>query len=309
MGERDSDWRRFVERLIRVTSTPAEEQNPTMPHSDSSENAPERPPEKPAEGRVVWLDSEEETTPPRSARRRRRSAADTSPLADAQPPNRGSLSAISSKPPPTSPKIDWGGTGDSQQIDLPGLVGVEDAYEHTPLQAGETVMLCQNDQVAYHLSTWQFLLKYNQGRCCACGRSDRMTRLTLPGELLEAPQAPARPAPLRVDEEVIGLDQIHEYIGRATVVQDYVHNVHRSQKGTFFIKFEPLKKAPRPFDGFKVVIFNDLALNWERAGLSPLVYQQHTIRVRGVIQQHPEWGLEILVNSPRVIQIMDTAEK
>jgi hypothetical protein len=299
MSEQDSDWRRFVERLIRVTSAPAEEQNPTLHHSDSPENAPERPPE----GRVVWLDSEEETTPPRSTRRRRRSAADAGPLAEAQP------SKIFSKPAPTSPKIDWGGTGDSKQIDLPGLVGVEDAYEHTPLQGGETVMFCQNDQVAYHLSTWQFLLKYNQGRCCACGRSDRMTRLTLPGELLEAPQSPARPAPLRVGEGVIGLDQIHEYIGRATVVQDYVHNVHRSQKGTFFIKFEPLEKAPRPFDGFKVVIFNDLAQNWERAGLSPTMYQQHTIRVRGVIQQHPEWGLEILVNSPRVIQIVDTAEE
>ncbi len=305
MSERDSDWRRFVERLIRAASEPAGEQNPTLPHSDSAGSAPERL----AGGRVVWLDSEEETTPPRPARRRRRSAVDTGSSSEAQPSNQSSSSASPVKAAPASPKIDWGGSSGGKQIDLLGLIGVEDAYEHTPLQAGETVMFCQNDQVAYHLSTWQFLLKYNQGRCCACGRSDRMTRLTLPGELLKAPPAPVVPVPLRVDEEVIGLDQIQEYIGRAAVVQDYVYNVHRSQKGTFFIKFEPLEQAPRPFDGFKVVIFNDLAQNWERAGLSPLMYQQRTIRVRGVIQQHPEWGLEILVNSPRVIQIVDTAEK
>jgi hypothetical protein len=57
------------------------------------------------------------------------------------------------------------------------------------------------------------------------------------------------------------------------------------------------------------VIFNALAQNWERAGIDPYSYAQHIVRVRGVIRQHDAWGIEILVSSPRLIQVIDESKQ
>lgn len=213
-------------------------------------------------------------------------------------------------PKKVEPRIEWGNPDAGGLIDLQGLVGVEDAYEHTPLLAGERVAVCTRDQVAYHLNTWQFLKTYNRSCCCACGRGDKIILVTLPGVFVQPAIEPVyAPAPWVSGEEVISLTEVESYIGRAVVVEDYVYNVHRSQKGTFFIKFQPKSQAPRPFDGFKVVIFNALAQNWERACIDPHDYEQHIVRVRGVIRQHDDWGIEILVSSPRLIQIVDESKK
>jgi hypothetical protein len=208
------------------------------------------------------------------------------------------------------PRIEWGGPQERGSVDLPSLVGVEDAYEHTPLLAGERVAVCTRDQVAYHLNTWQFLKTYNRGCCCACGRGDKIQLVTLPGVYVQPAAEPVYTlTPWVSGEKVISLSEAEDYIGRAVVIEDYVYNVHRSQKGTYFIKFQPLGQAPRPFDGFKVVIFNALAQNWERVGIDPSSYAEHIVRVRGVIRQHDAWGIEILVSSPRLIQVVDESKK
>lgn len=91
----------------------------------------------------------------------------------------------------------------------------------------------------------------------------------------------------------------------AVVVQDYVHEVYRSQNtGTYFVRFEPRKRYDPPFAGFKLVIFPNYQSAWSKAGISIFDYEGHFIRVRGVIQVHEIWGIEILVNSPNLIQIV-----
>jgi hypothetical protein len=220
--------------------------------------------------------------------------------------------------PPSVPKtgsenrIEWGGKASSGLPDPASLLGVEDAFDHTPLEAGEKVAYCSVDHVAYHLSTWQFLRTMNQGRCCICGRSSTFLFLVLPGTLAPGKAALVYPTGglLRPGDEIIKLKEVPSHIGLAVVVQDYVHEVYQTKStGTYFIRFEPRRFRQPVYEGFKVVIFRDYQPTWEAMGISPNFYQDKIIRVRGVIQQHEKWGIEILVNSPRVIEVVPEDEE
>lgn len=207
--------------------------------------------------------------------------------------------------------IEWGGGGADAPPDAAALVGLEDAFDHTPLQPGEKVAFCKRDRVAYHFATWQFLKSQNFGRCCICGQSNVFEFITLAGEGKVEVPLPAQARPRAVDsgqfaEKVISLQEVPNYVNFAVTVQDYVYEVYKTRNtGTYFVRFEPRQTGQAVFEGFKVVIFPKYETAWTNIGLSPVNYQGHFIRVRGVIQVHPEWGIEILVHSPRLIEIVE----
>jgi hypothetical protein len=211
-----------------------------------------------------------------------------------------------------SPRIEWGGGGGSRGLpDAASLVGVEDAFEHTPLLAGEQVAFCTYDRVAYHWSTWQFLKAQNGGACCVCGRPGHIRLLTLPGAATSgAPAGPLHtPAWAAPGQKIITRTEVEAHMNQAVVVEDYVYDTYQTKAtGTWFVRFDPRNPGQPPFAGFKVVIFPDYEVEWEMAGLTPRVYRGHTVRVRGVVREHATWGLEILVNSPRVMQIVEPAK-
>ena len=183
------------------------------------------------------------------------------------------------------------------------LVGIEDAYEHTQLVPGETVAFCKRDQVAYHLSTWVFLKAQNQGNCCICGQADSIVHIGLPGAVpTTVPSWPPIEIPgFAFGERIINLAQVPEYIGRAVVVEGFVYEVYKTNNtGTVFVRFEPRGQRGAPFDGFKVVIFPKYLRELDQLELDPKAYQGRYVQVRGLIQKHPFWGIQILVNSPRV---------
>jgi hypothetical protein len=266
------------------------------------------------------LPDREDTPQPDSARS---VAAPAAPVqAGSQPPGTTSpgearVTWFPPEPPPVKKpssskkkagQIEWGGMDKSGLPEPNTLVGVEDAFDHTPLQAGEKVAFCKLDRVAYHLGTWKFLRTENQGRCCICGRENVFAFITLPGLPPDRPLHPLSQPPglLRPGDQIISLKDVPGYVNKAVIVQDYVYEVYKTRsKGTYFIRFEPRGPYEPVFGGFKVVIFARYENAWNQAGLSIKDYQGHHLRVRGVIQQHPEWGIEILVNSPRVIEIVE----
>lgn len=235
--------------------------------------------------RIEWLSGSGEVSPPKPA------------------PKTSSPTSSSAK------TIDWVGNNGST---LQPLIGLEDAFDHTPLEPGEKIAFCKKDKVAYHYSTWLFLRAHNQGRCCICGDSNVFEFHVLPG----TPPAPkpqiviARPQVMVLPgEKIIKLEQVPEHIGRLVIVEDFVHEVYKTKStGTIFVRFEPRRFGEPPFQGFKLVIFPDYQSAWERAGISIYDYAGKTIRVRGVVQEHPTWGIEILVNSPRVIEIVANSD-
>ncbi|MEW5870952.1 MAG: hypothetical protein AB1894_16885 [Chloroflexota bacterium] len=220
-------------------------------------------------------------------------------------PDRTAPSRARRRKPPS--EIDWQGGGVDQPPDPASLIGIEDAFDHTPLIPGEKIAFCKLDRVAYHIETWQFLRAENRGRCCICGRSEHFIFLTLPGSApVKAPiPAQATASLLRPGEQIIRLEEVHNHVNKAVIVQGYVHEVYKTRNtGTHFIRFEPRQFNEAVYAGFKVVIFPRYEQAWAQAGLAIKNYLGQNIRVRGVIQVHPDWGIEILVNSPRVIEIV-----
>ena len=188
------------------------------------------------------------------------------------------------------------------------LIVVEDAFEHTPIASGEKIAYCSLDKVAYHWYTWLFLKAQNNNRCCICGKTGTIQEIQLPQSGSEIPvEMEIRPGGQNI-EKVIGLADVHHHVGLAVVVQDTVQEVYETKStGTFYIRFEKRGPADPPFQGFKVVIRPRYAKDWANAGLSPKLYEHKIVRVRGIIHKDPEWGIEILINSPRVIQIVTGA--
>ena len=205
-------------------------------------------------------------------------------------------------------RIDWGGSTGNDPQNPGNLIGVEDAFEHTLILAGEQIAFCTHDKVAYHLSTWEFLRVQNQGRCCICGQLDVIKLIRLPGTMVPAPQilVPRPTVPILPGEHVIGLQDVPQFVGLAVMVQDFVHEVYRSRSaGTYFVRFEPRGRTDPPFAGFKLVIRPRYQKEWESQGIRVEDYAGHYLRVRGVVQVHETWGIEILVNSPRVIEVVE----
>jgi hypothetical protein len=223
------------------------------------------------------------------------------------PPPEPPAERKSAPPVGDSQRIEWDGPAAGGLPDLANLVGVEDALEHTPLLPGEKVAYCNRDRVAYHMATWQFLREQNSGRCCICGNANVFTFLTLPGVLPQViPQPQVGMAP---GAKIISLPDVHEYVNLAVTMQDYVHGVHRSKNGTYFIRFEQRNSSEPVFAGFKAVIFKNYVPRWESARIDILSYQRKQVRVRGVIREHETWGIEILVFSPHMIQVVEGEEK
>lgn len=283
---------------------------PRPPRSAARRRPDPPPPPEPPEPRIVWTEQAPPTRPAPSPTRPVPSP--DQPPAPPPPPPKKEPPARAKKEPEA--RIDWGGpaTGDGLP-NLATLIGIEDAFEHTPLLPGEQVAFCKYDQVAYHLSTWNFLRVENGGRCCSCGRSGSVVMVTLPGALV-APTRPiqpaAQPAWMKAGQEIISLKDVPNYINRTVVVQDFVHEVYQSKSaGTFFVRFERRQPYKPPFDGFKVVIFSKYQETWRQAGIWPTDYVGKVIRVRGVIWDHPKWGIEILVHRPYMIQIVEEEKK
>jgi hypothetical protein len=186
-------------------------------------------------------------------------------------------------------------------FDAAALVGVSDPLTLTPLQPGERIHACTRCRLGYHGETFDFLRAQNAGNCVGCRQADRLTIVLLPGATPLPLSPPLRPAP-PTPADVVTLAKIRDHIGQVVTFEGYVHKVHRSKLGTYFVKFE---QTDKPFAGFKLVIFDHYVPHWECATIDPMDYQGEVARVRGLVQDHPTWDLEIIVHRPEMISIVD----
>jgi hypothetical protein len=196
-------------------------------------------------------------------------------------------------PSPSSPErpIDFGAKAGSL-----GLVGCFDPLDGTVLEAGQTVVVCRSCGTGYHESSWAFIAKHNHGACCNCKRTSDLSREVLGGAPVVAT------VPVRKEPGVVLLDDLKGHVGRIILFEGRVLGHQVSQKtGTHFVKFHG---DSNPFKGFKLVIFQGNLHKWERLGFDPASYEGATIRVRGLLVDHPSYGLEILPFSPAQIEIL-----
>lgn len=204
-------------------------------------------------------------------------------------------------------EIEWDHSLENQD-DFSFIIGLEDAFEHSVIISGEKIAYCTADKVAYHLSTWRFLEEQNSSRCCVCGKKGTIKFIQLPSIENAPPTSRFKPKEDRLGEKTISLSDVYGYVGRAATVEAIVQEVYETRStGAFYIRFEKREPFEPPFKGFKVVIRPRYVKEWSNEDISPNMYSGRTVRVRGIIHNDPDFGIEILINSPRVIQIVPDA--
>jgi hypothetical protein len=200
------------------------------------------------------------------------------------------------------------------KIDISDIL---DPVTGTGFDDGEAAWRCTTCQMFYHDQTYHFLRDQNSTRCVGCGQS-RLQR-TRVGAAEEVPIKPERPArgfeferrygfrrgprqQLVFEPPVVRLSEAAQYAGHVVYFQGKVVEVQKSRAtSTYCVKFQ---RGPWP-RVFKLVIFSNYVNNFALGGQTITDYERKTIRVRGLIQDHPEWGLEIIVYRENAITVLD----
>lgn len=172
-----------------------------------------------------------------------------------------------------------------------------DPLDGTPLVPGSRIVLCTHCQTGYHPSSWTFLQAHNAGACVNCRQSSGMS-----WQVLGQPGQVALVAGDRQADRVLGLSDLEGHANTVVIFEGRVlgHQVSRAT-GTHFIKFHASRN---PFDGFKLVVFSADTDRWEQAGHHFADWVGRHVRVRGLLRDHPAYGLEILPKSPEQISVL-----
>ncbi len=194
--------------------------------------------------------------------------------------------------------------------------GVLDPVTGTGFSDGESAYRCTNCQMFYHSQTYRFLRDQNFRCCVGCGQASlKRSRVGTAKEARTKPQRPAIPesetgqefTPRPGDQTpfeppAVRLGEIDQYVGHVVCFQGRVVEVQRSRNANAYcVKFQRGAWARV----FKLVVFPNYVNNFTHGEQTIRDYVRKTIRVRGLVQRHPEWGLEILVYDESAITVLD----
>jgi len=194
--------------------------------------------------------------------------------------------------------------------------GVLDPVTGTGFSDGESAWRCTNCQMFYHNQTYRFLRDQNFRCCVGCGQASlERSRVGTAKRARTKPQRPPSPESETRQEFAQGptdqtlfqppavrLAEISQYVGHVVYFQGRVVEVQRSRSAnTYCVKFQrgPWARV------FKLLVFPNYVNNFTHGEQTIRDYARKTIRVRGLVQRHPEWGLEILVYNESAIVVLD----
>jgi phosphatidylserine/phosphatidylglycerophosphate/cardiolipin synthase-like enzyme len=96
------------------------------------------------------------------------------------------------------------------------------------------------------------------------------------------------------------LRALKKHVGDEVSVQGRVIRVGYSERSkTYFLNFSEDRA------GFTVVIFSSAVKKFERLGIDISSYEGERIDVMGELIDHPEYGLEIIVEEPSQVRVLD----
>lgn len=113
-----------------------------------------------------------------------------------------------------------------------------------------------------------------------------------------APEPPvaAEPPLIRARD----LDKLKEAAGRHARVRGTVYRVGFSAKSnTHFLNFGPSRSS------FTAVVFASALEAFTKQKLQPKSYEGRDVEVAGVIRDHPQYGLEMILEDPSQIKVLD----
>ncbi|MDH3442696.1 MAG: hypothetical protein OEN50_02125 [Deltaproteobacteria bacterium] len=114
---------------------------------------------------------------------------------------------------------------------------------------------------------------------------------------LAAPSATLVQSPVLQAREV---EKIRSLTGSQARIRGRVFRVgHSVRSNTYFLNFGPSREA------LTAVIFSSAVEIFEKRMLKPNHYQGKEVEIEGVVKDHPQYGLEIILEDPAQIRIVN----
>ncbi|HXV84053.1 MAG TPA: hypothetical protein VEG60_29730 [Candidatus Binatia bacterium] len=115
---------------------------------------------------------------------------------------------------------------------------------------------------------------------------------------------PAQPhAQIQVDAPPVQareVEKIRKLAGSQARVRGRVFRVgHSAKSNTYFLNFGPSREA------LTAVIFASAVELFEKSKLEPKVFEGKEVELRGEIKDHPQYGLELILEHPAQIKVLD----
>lgn len=96
------------------------------------------------------------------------------------------------------------------------------------------------------------------------------------------------------------VDKIRALTGKQARVRGRVFRVgHSAKSNTYFLNFGPSREA------LTAVIFSSSVELFEKSRLAPKNFENKDVELTGQIKDHPQYGLEIILENPKQVKIFN----
>lgn len=96
------------------------------------------------------------------------------------------------------------------------------------------------------------------------------------------------------------VEKIRAVADREARVRGRIFRVgHATKSNTYFLSFGPSREA------LTAVIFNSAAELFEKSKQPPKSFENREVEISGFIKDHPQYGLEIILEDPKQIKIVN----
>jgi hypothetical protein len=96
------------------------------------------------------------------------------------------------------------------------------------------------------------------------------------------------------------VDRIRGLTGNQAQIRGRVFRVgHSAKSDTYFLSFGPSREA------LTAVIFASAIESFKREKLAPTAYEGKEVEIQGVVKDHPQYGLEVILENPSQIRVVN----
>lgn len=127
------------------------------------------------------------------------------------------------------------------------------------------------------------------------GPSFRVTFVPMPPQPVAEASAAELPAIVARDVE-----KLRALVGQQARIRGRVFRVgHSAKSNTYFINFGPSREA------LTAVIFNSAVELFEKSKQPPRQFENREVEIIGQVKDHPQYGLEVILENPKQIKIIN----
>ena len=116
-----------------------------------------------------------------------------------------------------------------------------------------------------------------------------------------SPLPPPAPRPAEIPLlEAREVEKIRALSGNQARIKGRVYRVgHSAKSNTYFLNFGPSRTA------FTAVIFASALESFEKQKIRPATFEGKEVELTGEIKDHPKYGVEMILEDPSQIKVLD----